>query len=131
MNFNEVVQIVSRASTKSEALRVTYDILSGKYRGGRVKTYALFWRLFETKVETLWGRSGFLHCTKINRLLRELLIASGKFTSDDILTRWTFVWFFSPHQYVRVRVADDQWVSVDIWAKAYGIEFGDYARGFH
>ncbi len=61
--FVDAIKRVSQTSTKSEALRVAYDILSAKYRGGRVKTYALFWRLFETRVETLWGRSGFLHCT--------------------------------------------------------------------
>ncbi len=130
MSFAEAVEKISQASTKSDALRVAYDILSTKYHGGRVKTYALFWRLFEDTFEKLWSRSGFLHCTKINRVLRELLLASGKFAPSDIRTRWTLVWYVSPHQYMQVRVENEQWVSVDIWAKAYGIQFGDYARGF-
>lgn len=60
-----------------------------------------------------------------------LLMKSGHFTDDDIETRWTLLWFVSPHQYLRVRLDNEQWANVDVWANVYGIPFGDYAHGFH
>jgi len=71
-----------------------------------------------------------MHCTNINRILKSLLIGSGLFREEDIRIKWTLIWYVSPHQHVQVRIGD-RWINVDIWAHAYGIEFGDYTHGFH
>ncbi|NLC31349.1 MAG: hypothetical protein GX765_04845 [Candidatus Moranbacteria bacterium] len=86
--------------------------------------------VFKKDVCFLWNQDGFLHCTNINYLARILLIESGFFKEEDIVLKWTLVWYISPHQYLRVKMIDDEFINVDIWAKNYKIEFGDYARGF-
>lgn len=131
MRLQEAVQRVREASDQKNAVRRAYDILTSRYRGDRAKTYALFWRLFENDVERLWSRTGFLHCTKLNRLLRYLLVESGWVETDDIELRWTLTWFISPHQYVQIRKSDGVLLRLDVWAANYGTPYGDYAHGFH
>jgi hypothetical protein len=70
--------------------------------------------------------SGFLHCTSLNFILKYVLIKSWKFSQKEIQYKWTLIWWFSPHQYVKVRNKN-----IDIWAKKYKIPFWDYARYFH
>lgn len=131
MTLQEAVQSVAEASSQQAALRRAYDILTAQYHGERLKTYLLIWRLFEMDAERLWRREGFLHCTKLNQLLRYLLTRSGWFSDEDILTRWTTIWLIFPHQYIRVRLKDEAEMAVDVWAAAKGISYGDYAHGFH
>lgn len=124
------IRRISASSDKEAYLQKAYDYLSARYRGGRMKTYALIHKAFQKDLEYLWEEPGFMHCTNMNFLLRTMLIKSGLFNEEDIHLKWTFVWFVSPHQYVQVDVGD-RWIDVDIWAKRYGIEFGDHAHGFH
>lgn len=131
MSFEEAVSEIVNTLNKKEALRKAYEILTAKYRGYRFKTYMRFFDMFETDIKTLWAKNGFLHCTSLNFLLKELLKRSGKFTDQDFKTRWTLIWFISPHQYLHVQVDNGEWVAIDMWGKAYGIQFGDYAHGFH
>ena len=102
MEFEEAVREVASANGQEEALRQAYDIITGRYPGNRVKTYLLFWRLWEKGVEKLWRRNGFLHCNKMNFLLRELLVKSGQFKPSEVEIKWTLIWWFSPHQYLQV-----------------------------
>ena len=122
---------LKKSKDKEDCLRKAYEILAKKYYGNRLKTYIRFFELFNTNIEKAWNKDGFLHCTMLNRLLRILLVKSGFFRDSDIKTRWTSVWYFSPHQYLEVMLADDELVKIDVWANAYGIGFGDYAHGFH
>ncbi len=127
----DVADQLRHSATKEDCLRRAYDILTTKYHGGRLKTVIRCWQLLIRDVDALWRRTGFLHCTSGNALLRALLVRSGWFADDDIVMRWTLLWWISPHQYVRVQVAQSCWVSVDLWGCTYGILFGDYAHGFH
>jgi hypothetical protein len=122
---------LSRLPTQEACLEIAYAELTKKYRGYRLRTYLRFWELLERDLEKLWAREGFLHCTHMNRLLLEVLVQSGHFKPEDLRTRWTLVWLLSPHQYLEVHLASGKRVSVDIWGKAYGISFGDYAHGFN
>ena len=131
ITFEEAVKQLKKSTSKEQCLRKAYDIMSKKYRGYRVKTYTRIWRLFRWNIDILWKRQGFLHCNQMNYLLKELLVQSGLFTNEDIIFKWTTVWFFSPHQYVKVRIDKETSVNIDLWGKAYGITFGDYAHGFH
>lgn len=128
--MRETISDISNSSDKKDCLKKAYGILAAKYRGYKIKTYTKLFEIFLRDLAALWGRSGFLHCTNINYLLRILLVKSGFFTDDDIRLRWTLVWYISPHQYVQVKVGN-QWINVDIWAHAYGVKLGDYARGFY
>ena len=112
-------------------MRKTYSVLTKKYRGGRIKTYTRFFELFGFDAEKIWKKKGFLHCTNLNKLMRLLLARSGWFKEGDIRKKWTLIWYLSPHQYLRIRVGRDALVNIDLWGKPYGIQYGDYARGFH
>ncbi len=130
-SLSQSVARLALLSSQEECLRMTYTLLSRKYRGYRIKTYLRFWELGVTDTEQLWARSGFLHCTHMNRLLRVLLVDSGHFTDEEIITRWTLVWGLSPHQYSVISMQSGDKVFVDIWGKAYGVPFGNYAHGFN
>jgi len=129
--MEETVKELKKSQDKEEYLKKVYDLLSEKYHGERIKTYLKLFEIFKNDLEFLWNRSGFLHCTNINYLAKILLIKSGFFLEEDIELKWTLVWFISPHQYLRVKVSENDFVNVDIWAKNCGIKFGDYARGFN
>ena len=126
-----VVKELKKSKNLEDCLKKAYDTLSEKYRGYRIKTYTRIYELFSKDVNKLWNKKGFMHCTNINYLMRILLVKSGFFKDKDIEQKWTFIWFFSPHQYLRVKLDKNKFVNVDVWAKPYGIKFGDYAHGFH
>ena len=95
----EAVEKVKMVQNKKAALGTAYDILTSKYRGYRFMTYLKLWRVWETDLDKIWQRSGFLHCTTINYLLRILLIKSGWFKEDDIRFGFAMIWYISIHQY--------------------------------
>lgn len=128
-SIDEVIAELKAAANSEECLRRAFDILSEKYHGSRLLTYLRLWELRPTPPEYLWARSGFLHCTHINALLRLLLLGSRKFRDDDIRTRWTLI-ILSPHQYSQVRIGD-RWINVDVWAHRFGIPLGEHAHWFH
>lgn len=133
-NLPQEIQSLAREIGATEnqevALRYAYAALSQKYRGSRFWTFLRLDRFFITDLSTLWRINGFLHCHHLNYLLRTLLIASGKFSPEDIRSHWTHIWYFSPHQYLDIRLSNGTTLSVDLWGKTYGIPFGSYAHGF-
>lgn len=126
----DIIDDLKKSSNQEECLKKVYDLLSNRYQGARVKTYLKFPFIFKKDINFLWSQRGFLHCTNMNYLARILLVESGFFTEDDIVLNWTLIWYISPHQYLRVKVAESKFIDIDIWAKTYGISFGDYAKGF-
>ena len=119
------------ADSPEECLKRVYNILSLKYYGNRWKIVSRFWELFNLNPQRLWAKSGFLYCTSINYLMKILLTRSGWFKKGDIATKWSLTWNFFPHQYLRARVDSNKYINADVWAKIFGIEFGDHAHGFH
>ena len=121
----EVTQFLQRIQhcSQQETLKQTYDFILTRYRGYRILTYLRFYEAFFTSIQSIWARSGFLHCTSLNKLLTTFLLASGKFTKKDIRTEWMLLWFFSPHQFVWVRVGNTE-IPVDLWGAAYKVPFG-------
>ena len=87
--------------------------------------------LFNVDIDTIWSKSGFLHCTNMNYLMKILLLGSLKFDEKDIEFRWTLIHCYSPHEYLRIRVRDKEWLDIDLWGKVYGIKFGSHAHGFN
>lgn len=129
-NFHVVITTVRRTHSKEECLRTAYEMLTHKYHGGRLKTLTRCWELLPRSIDRLWAKSGFLHCTNLNRLLRYVLIESGHFQKRDIKARWTLLWYVSPHQFLHVHVGEGRWIAIDCRAKHYGVPYGEYAHGF-
>lgn len=125
-----LVSEVSKIDDQEMAVRYVYDELTKKYRGSRLLTFLRLDRFFITNLDTLWKNDGFLHCNHLNLLFRTILVASGKFSPEDITTHWTHIWFFSPHQYIDIRLNNSKILSIDLWGKVYGIPFGEHAYGF-
>jgi hypothetical protein len=126
-----VIEQLKNSLNQEDCLKNAYEIMTKKYRGYRVKTYSQLYKVFESDLEKMWERNGFMHCHSLNYLMRILLVKSGHFENGAIENRWTAIWYISPHQYLNVRLENGNSVNVDIWGAVYGIEFGDYAHGFH
>lgn len=126
MTINEL----SRSASQEECLKKAYAVMTARFHGLRGTTYFLFWRLFIKDAAKLWKQKGFMQCTNLNYLMRILLVKSGFFSEEDIELKWTAIWYFSPHQYLRIRLGG-KFVNIDIWGRHAGIEFGDYTHGFH
>lgn len=131
VGMEEAVAYVREAKDREEALQRAFDVVTKRFRGARVRTYLELWRLRPQSAESLWKKTGFMHCTNQNFLLGTLLVASGYFRPEEIETKWTTLFLVFPHQYALVRLAPGKVVDVDPWAAAFGIRFGDHAHGFH
>jgi len=129
-SMQEVVADLRRSQSQEECLRKAYAVMIDKYHGNRIQTGLKLYEVLIRDVEKLWDKNGFLHCTNINYVLRTLLIKSGHFTEDELMLRWAFIWYVSPHQYLQVRV-DHVWISIDVWGYEYGVPYGEYSHGFH
>lgn len=129
-DMQKIINEIKKSLNKEECLKRAYGILIAKYRGYRIKIYTKLFDVFKRDIGALWNKSGFMHCTNINYLMRTLLIKSDFFKEADIRLKWTQIWYITPHQYLQVNI-NDKWINVDIWAYAYGIKFGDNAHGFH
>lgn len=129
--MEEIVKKLKKSKNKEECLRKTYDLLTKKYRGDIIKTYSCLPRILVKDVNELWSKSGYLHCTHLNYLLRIFLVKSGFFKDEDIGLKWTLLGYISPHQYLEIRFSQNAFINIDVWANHYGIMFGDYAHGFH
>lgn len=130
LNLIAAIDTVRKSSSKKEALDKAYQQIISRYRGYRFLTYTLFWRIFEADPNKLWNRRKFLHCTQQNYLLRTLLVKSGWFTENDIKLGFSLVWYFSPHQYLKIKNDSTNYIAVDPWTHHFGVPMGFYASGF-
>jgi hypothetical protein len=128
--IDDAILQLKSVRNKNEALKKAYELITRRYYGGRINTLLKISALFSSSAQDLWNRTGFMHCTNQNYLLALLLIKSGHFKEEEINRKWTLLWGFSPHQYLRVKQGAG-WTDVDAWSATYGIEFGDHAHGFH
>lgn len=128
--MEKIINEIKQCLNKEECLKKVHQILITKYHGNRVKTYTKLPDAFIPDIHKLWNKNGFLHCTNINYVARTLLVKSGHFKEEDIRLKWTLLWYFSPHQYAQVQISE-KWIDIDIWAHAYGIEYGNHAKGFN
>lgn len=131
VEMEKIVAELKQTGSQEECLRRAYEIMVRRYRGFRFRTYLRIHEAFETDLEKMWKKTGFLHCHVINFLLRVLLVKSGWFQDADIKFKYSLVWYVSPHQYLQIKVGENKFINVDVWNYHYGKKFGDYARGFH
>lgn len=130
-DMQAVVDRLKKSKGKKDCLRRAYEILSKKYKGCKFYTYRRFFDLFVTDLKKIWEKSGCLHCTHLNYLLRVMLVKSGFFKDEDIQLRLTLVYYVSVHQYLKIKIGKNDYVNVDLWGNTNGVKFGDYAHGFH
>jgi len=109
------------------ALRKAYDVIATKFPGRRFTSYLLFWRLFVKNPYRIWGTYQQVPCTIMNWLVMVILVKSGHFTEDEFSFKWTLVWG-TPHQYLRVHLGDHT-VDLDPFCAAFGVPYGEHARG--
>ncbi len=127
-SMQNIIDILNQSKDKEECLKKAYDIMTRRYKGYMLKTYLRFLDLFEADAGRLWARTGFLHCTQMNYLMRILLVKSRHFLDSDISLKWTLFWI-SPHQYLSINMADKE-IDIDIWGQSRGAGFGEHASGF-
>ncbi len=125
----KAIQRVRNCSSVEAAMQEAIDILSTKYRSNHFRTYIFFWKAFEKDPNKLWQRSGFLHCTHQNYLFRVLMVKSGKLRDEQISLGYSFVWYISPHQFLKIQLKDKV-IAVDPWSYHFGATVGKYASGF-
>lgn len=128
-DLQRAIKQVKQVSSKEEALKRAFALVVNRYRGYRFHTYLLFWKALETNPNKLWERTGFMHCTHQNFLLRTLLVKSGWFSEEDIHVGYSLIWYISPHQYLTVKV-NNHTVAADPWNYRFGASLGHFASGF-
>ncbi|MFH1030314.1 MAG: hypothetical protein V1770_03595 [bacterium] len=123
----KISEIAKKSKSSYEFLQQTYDFLGTKYHAERFNTFLRFYGLFES-LDEVWKKSGFLHCTQMNYLMRIFLVQGGFFKDKDIKVKHTFA-NFCIHQYLKVHV-DGKWVAVDAGEKIRGMDIGKHLWGF-
>lgn len=127
-SLQAAIKQVREANSQSEALETAFRIITTRYRGYRFHTFLFFWKAFQSNPNHLWQRTGFLHCTHLNYLLRILLVNSGWFSESDIQLKFTNVYFCSIHQYLRVRMGKSS-LALDAWGHVFGVPLGQFWFG--
>lgn len=123
------IEEIKQTNTVEEAMQKALDMLSAKYTSKRFETYLLWPRVYEKDPNKLWEKSGFLHCMHQNYLFRILMVKSGTLKDEDITFGHSFVWYISPHQFLKVHLPDKT-VAIDTWNYQFGAKMGEYAEGF-
>ena len=119
-SFSEIIEQINAESKDAfEFLKKSYDFITSRYQGSRMKTVTNFWVAFENPLN---HKPGFMPCTGQNYLLRVMLIESGRFKDSDIELRVVPL-NLCIHQYLRVKVAG-KIIDVDPWSAFLGVPFG-------
>ncbi|MBU1854859.1 MAG: hypothetical protein KKF89_04005, partial [Nanoarchaeota archaeon] len=118
----EIDRLKRKSKTKHSFLKNTYDFLSSKYIGEKMKTFSrlyLLWKL----LDYIWGKKGFTHCCWQNHLMRIFIIKSRLFKEEDIKFKYT-TFCMNIHQYLEVKT-EKGWIPIDIWTHSFGTKFGE------
>jgi hypothetical protein len=119
-DFAATIQRLSGESSDDyEFLRKSYEYVTSRYHGSRIRTLSNFWVAFQDPIE---HAPGFLPCTSMNYILRTMLVKSGRFTEEDIEVKVIPLNIFI-HQYLHVRV-EDRKINVDPWSAFRGLPLG-------
>ena len=116
-----VIKKLKQSKDRRQCLKQAYNILTKRFKGYHFGTYVHIEEAYDYDLKRMW-HSKYLHCTKLNYLLRLLLVKSGFFKEKDIQQVLTVNYGFSPHQYLKI---DD--IDVDVWGKTRKISFGKHA----
>lgn len=84
--------------------------------------------MYKCNIKGIAKEKGFMHCTKLNYLLRFILVKSSKFKDEEIEQKLSWCGFIFPHQYLKIKIGKNKSVYVDLWGKRYGTKFGSYVK---
>jgi hypothetical protein len=116
---------------KRDYLRAIHDDILEGHKPGIFLSYVRSLELFDNDIFSIWKRKKNLSCLIMNYLMATAILKSGKFAVKDLSLKWTLIMYFHPHQYIRVRIGDNEYINVDPWAAAVGLHFGEVAEGFN
>jgi hypothetical protein len=122
-DMQKVVEELSKTKSKTECLEKAYKVVVTRFHGSRV--FLRIGTYFTSKIDTFWNKDKKTHCTNLNYILEVLLVKSGKFRRKDVKIKWTLS-VLSPHQYLQIRIAKDQWINVDPFWGTYGTKLGNF-----
>lgn len=128
--FITIVERLNSCNDKEEALKEAFYIVATRFKSSRFRVFIRVKRGFIKDPEKMWQKK-FLYCFQVNYLLRLFLVKSKWFKDEDIKLKFSFVYYIIPHQYLRIKVADNQYMNVDPWGYDCGVKLGDYLYGFH
>ncbi|MCF7795003.1 hypothetical protein K9M50_01420 [Patescibacteria group bacterium] len=128
--FVNIIEHLNSCNNKEEALKEAYNIIATRFKSSRFKLFIRVKRGFMKNPEKMWQKK-FLYCYQDNYLLRLFLVKSKWFKDEDIKLKFSFVYYIIPHQYLKIKIDDNQYMNVDPWGRDYGVKLGDYLYGFH
>ncbi|MCG2694716.1 hypothetical protein L6261_01375 [Candidatus Parcubacteria bacterium] len=120
----------SVCGNKDEFLRKSFFYIVKKWGGSRIGFFTRFFDVFNNNFNKIFKKTGYLHCTTMNYILRVMAVKSGLFRDTDIELKLTNTWFVIPHQYLKVKLNENSFVCLDPWNYQFGIDYGDYGSGF-
>ena len=130
-HLEKIIKQLKKSKTKEQCLKKAYDILTKNYKGFKFNLFKRLSDLFVQDIANLSKRKGEHFCQHLDYIMRIVLVKSGFFKDEDIEQKITLFWYFSLHQYLRIKINKNKYINIDIWSKRYGIRFGDYAHGFN
>lgn len=80
--------------------------------------------VFDSSFSLLWKRKRSLHCHQQNAVLRNLLLATGRFKDSEIRLKLS-VCYVQIHQYVVVNLHKGKSIKVDPYAMSIGFDYGE------
>jgi hypothetical protein len=125
--MQKVVNNLAKTKSKKQCLELAYSIMINRFQGCGV--FFNIGAYFTEEIQVFWDNEKETHCTNLNYILEVLLVRSKKFVKDDIKIMWT-ISVLSPHQYLRIKINESEWINVDVFAGTFGVKLGEYNSGF-
>ncbi len=127
--LKERIKEVKQQPNALQAMQYALDVMAQRYDSKAFDSVFHISKLFDRGVNKLWKRTGFMHCTQQNYLLRTLLVKGNKISDENIRLGYSLVWGISPHQFLIVRYKGQE-IALDPWNYGRGAKLGRFASGF-
>jgi len=128
-DLQAAILMIKRQPTALQAMQAGMELLSRKYESKRFQLLLQFWKIWEKDPNKLWARTGIMHCTQLNYLLRVLLVKGNKIQDTHIELGYSLVWYVSPHQFLIVKYKGND-IALDPWNYDLGAYLNTFASGF-
>lgn len=127
---NKISEILKISKDKVEFLKNSFFYIVWNRSWSRCNLIYKFDRLFEKNISKIIDSKWYLHCTTMNFLLRIMAVRSGLFKDEDIKLKLTNSRYIAPHQYLKIRLSEDEIINLDPWNYQFWIDYGKYWSGF-
>lgn len=127
---NKISEILKNSKNKEEFLKNSFFYIVETRWWSRRNLVWKFDRLFEKDISKIINSKWYLHCTTMNFLIRIMAVKSGLFSDKDIELKLTNSRYIAPHQYLKIKLSEDETIVLDPWNYQFGIDYGKYWSGF-